>query len=366
MTTATIKSASEYSLLGRSGLRVSPFCLGTMTFGTDWGWGTDESGARQILARYLDAGGNFVDTADVYTNGKSEELVGKLLKERGDRGRVVLATKFSFGTRSGDPNGGGNSRKHIRQALEASLRRMQTDYVDLYWLHAWDGLTPVREVMSTFDDLVREGLVRYIGFSDVPAWYLAQAQTLADLRGSERVCALQVEYSLLERNVEREHIPAAIELGAGVCPWGPLASGMLTGKYQRSGTQPAGEGRLRVTKDSGHPAITKLFTERNWKIVDTLISVAKELGRSPAQVAINWVANRPGVTSTLLGATKVEQLEDTLHALEFEIPAPLTAKLEEAGRPDSVFPYFFFEPATRAAMFSGGTAVRREPAHFRG
>jgi aryl-alcohol dehydrogenase-like predicted oxidoreductase len=362
MTTTANKSVSEYSLLGRSGLRVSPFCLGTMTFGTDWGWGTDEGGAGALLSRYLDAGGNFVDTADLYTNGKSEEIVGKLLKDRGDRDRVVLATKFSFSVRPGDPNAGGNSRKHIRQALEASLRRLQTDYLDLYWMHAWDGITPVEEVMSTLDDLVQAGLVRYIGLSDVPAWYFARAQTLAELRGSERVCALQLEYSLVERNIEREHVPAALELGAGVCPWSPLASGMLTGKYLRSGTQPEGDGRLRTTKDS--PIFRRLFTERNWTIVDALAGVAKELGRSPAQVAINWVARRPGVTSTLLGATKVEQLDETLAALDFDLPASLASKLEEASRPDAVFPYFMYGP-TSAGMFTGGTTVRREPTRFR-
>jgi aryl-alcohol dehydrogenase-like predicted oxidoreductase len=214
-TSSHIQSLADYSLLGRSGLRVSPLCLGAMTFG----WGCDEATARDIFNRYLEAGGNFIDTADAYSSGQSEEMLGRFMKEAGNRDRIVLATKFSFNTSPGNPNTGGNGRKNILRALEGSLRRLQTDHVDLYWLHAWDGMTPVEEVMTTLDALVRSGKVRYIGLSDTPAWYLARAQTLAELRGLERVCALQLEYSLVERNIEREHIPAALELGMGVCPW---------------------------------------------------------------------------------------------------------------------------------------------------
>jgi aryl-alcohol dehydrogenase-like predicted oxidoreductase len=354
----------EYSLLGRSGLRVSPLCLGTMTFGTDWGWGTAEDSARRILDRYLDVGGNFVDTADRYTNGTSEALLGKFLKERGDRDRLVLATKFSFNSSVGDPNAGGNSRKNIYRALEGSLRRLQTDYVDLYWLHVWDGLTPVGEVMSTLSDLVRSGKVRYIGLSDVPAWYLARAQTLAELRGQEGVCALQLEYSLVERHIEREHIPAALELGMAICPWSPLGSGLLTGKYRPSGVNPEGAGRLDVLKSTGHPAFVKLFSERNWRIVEELLAVAKELDRSPAQVALNWISTRPAVASTLIGATTLAQLDDNLRALTFHIPAVLAERLEKASRPEVVFPYNFFDSQMRS-MLTGGTLVRREPLWFR-
>ena len=362
---ATIPSLARYSLLGRSGLRVSPLCLGTMTFGTEWGWGAPSETAHRLLDRYFAAGGNFIDTADGYTNGSSEAIIGDYFRERGGRDRAVIATKFTFNASPGDPNAGGNGRKNVHRALEGSLRRLKTDYVDLYWLHAWDGLTPVEEVMRTLDDLLRAGKVRHVGFSDVPAWYLARAQTLAELRGYERLCALQLEYSLVERNLEREHLPAALELGLGICPWSPLASGMLSGKYRRDGAPgPQGEGRLPAMQRSGNPAFEKLFTERNWSIVDTLVAVADELGRPPAEVALNWVARRPGVTSTIIGATKLEQLESNLRALEFELPAPLAARLEEAGRPETVHPYHFFEPGMRA-MVTGGTTVLAEPAWYR-
>ena len=289
--TKTIDSLARYSLLGRTGLRVSPFCLGTMTFGTEWGWGAAKETAEAILERYLDAGGNFVDTADGYTGGTSEQIIGDYLARTGRRDQVVLATKFTFNARPGDPNAGGNARKNIHRALDGSLRRLKTDYVDLYWLHSWDGLTPVEEVMRALDDAVRAGKVRYVGLSDVPAWYFARAQTLAEWRGYERLAALQLEYSLVERNIEREHVPAALELGAGLCPWSPLASGLLTGKYTREALAAKGEGRLQVVQQSGNPAFLKLFTERNWRIVDELVAVAKEVERKPAEVALNWIAN---------------------------------------------------------------------------
>src|SRR6266849_6551829 len=247
----SVMKFNEYVTLGRSGLRVSPFSLGTMTFGTEWGWGNEESAARAIFQRYLEASGNFVDSADGYTNGKREELVGKFIREAKARDRVVLATKFTFNAEPGNPNAGGNGRKNIYRALEGSLRRLQTDYIDLYWLHAWDTVTPVEEVVSTLNDLVRAGKIRHYGFSDTPAWYLARAQTLAEKEGKERLIALQLEYSLVERTIEREHVPAAQELGMAVCPWSPLASGFLTGKYKRQGEDGSGEGRLEQTKD--HP-----------------------------------------------------------------------------------------------------------------
>jgi aryl-alcohol dehydrogenase-like predicted oxidoreductase len=359
-----VESLADYSLLGRSGLRVSPLGLGTMTFGTEWGWGADVETSRGMFRRYLEAGGNFVDTADGYTNGRSEELLGQFMKEMGNRDRVVLATKFTFNAVPGDPNAGGNGRKNIHRALEGSLRRLQTDYLDLYWLHAWDTLTPVEEVLSTLDALVRQGKVRHVGFSDTPAWYLAHAQGLAQSRGLEPVCALQLEYSLVERSIEREHVPAALHLGMGICPWSPLASGLLTGKYRRgAGGAWEGQGRLQVVKGSGNPVFEK-FTERNAKVLEVLLDVASRLGRSPAQVAVNWITRRPGVTSTIVGATRLEQLEATLRSLEFEIPAELSLRLEEVGRPEAAFPYLFFGPSMRA-MVSGGVPVRREPRWFR-
>ncbi len=356
-----IASFETYYLLGRSGLRVSPLCLGTMTFGTDWGWGAPEETARALFDRYLDAGGNFIDTADGYTNGQSEEMVGRFIAGSKSRDRVVLATKFTFNQEPGNPNAGGNGRKNIYRALEGSLRRLKTDYIDLYWLHAWDGVTPVEEVLYTLDALVREGKIRAIGLSDTPAWYLSRAQTIAELRAMAPIAALQLEYSLVERNIEREHVPAAQELGIGICPWSPLASGLLSGKYKRG----EGEGRLSSVKTWGNPGFTKLFTERNFDIAETLVAVAKELGRSPAQVAVNWITRRPGVVSTLIGATKLEQLDDNLAALEFDIPAELSSRLEEASRPELVFPYIFFSPGMRG-MLTGGVTVLREPPAYRG
>jgi aryl-alcohol dehydrogenase-like predicted oxidoreductase len=330
-----------------------------MTFGTEWGWGSPAETARQILDRYLDAGGNFIDTANGYTDGKSEELLGQFLRESGKRDRIVLATKYTFNQVSGDPNGGGNSRKHMMESIEKSLKRLQTDYIDLYWVHAWDLLTPVEEVMSSLNDLVRSGKVRYIGLSDIPAWYAARAQTVAEFRGWEKISALQLEYSLVERNIEREHIPAALHLGMGLCPWSPLAGGLLSGKYQKKDGKTLGQGRLQTVQGSGNPVFEK-FNERNWKITDTLIEVAKKIGYSPAQVALNWITHRPGVTSTIIGATKLHQLEDNLRSLEFEIPEGLFNQLEEVSRPELVFPYLFFEPSLQDSI-RGGTTIRNEP-----
>jgi aryl-alcohol dehydrogenase-like predicted oxidoreductase len=347
----------DYLLLGQSGLRVSPLCLGTMTFGTEWGWGSPKDTAFRLLARFFEAGGNFIDTADGYTGGTSEKLIGAYFSTHGGRDRAVVATKFSFSATAGDPNSGGNGRKNIYRALEGSLRRLGTDYVDLYWMHAWDGLTPVEEVLSTLDTLVRAGKVRAVGFSNVPAWYLARAQTLADQRGLERIAALQLEYSLVERNIEREHVPAARALGIGLTPWSPLASGLLSGKYQRTGLKTAGEGRLAITQNSGNPVFEKLFSERNWSIVDALVSIAQEVGHTPAQVALNWVTRRPGVASTIIGATTLTQLEDNLGALDFELPLAMGKTLDSISAPDLVQPYLFFQPAMRA-MITGGTNVQ--------
>ncbi|MGA7555646.1 MAG: aldo/keto reductase [Candidatus Acidiferrales bacterium] len=359
-------SWQDYVTLGRSGLRVSPLSLGTMTFGTEWGWGSDEAQAREIFDRYVDQGGNFVDTANLYTGGKSEQMVGKFIGDKKLRDRIVLATKFTFNTEQGNPNSGGNGRRNIYQALDASLRRLQTDYIDLYWLHAWDTITPVEEVVATLTDLVRHGKIRYYGFSDTPAWYVARAQTLAEKEGKERLIALQLEYSLVERNIEREHIPAAQELGIGVLPWSPLAGGFLTGKDKREGAESGkGEGRLETTKGSGNPAFNK-FSERNWRIHDVLINVAKQINKPVAQVALNWVITRPGVTSTIIGATKISQLNDNLQAAEFTIPAELRKRLDEVSAPEAIHPYVFFGPDIQP-MVTGGTSVRKwEPAQLSG
>jgi len=350
------RSLNEYVTLGRSGLRVSPLSLGTMTFGTEWGWGSEEDVARDVFNTYIDAGGNFLDTANVYTEGRSEELVGQFINERGLREQVVLATKFTFNPQPGNANAGGNGRKNIYRSLEDSLRRLKTDYIDLYWLHAWDTVTPVEEVVSTFSDLIRAGKIRYYGFSDTPAWYVARAKTIAEQNRNDGLVALQLEYSLVERNIEREHIPAAQELGLGITPWSPLAGGFLTGKYQQKGDTGEGQGRLQIAKDSGNP-IFQRFTNRNWQILKVLTDVAKQLNRPASQVALNWVANQPGVTSTIIGASKLAQLEDNLRYAEFEIPADLRKKLDEVSAIESVHPYGFYRPDFQG-WISGATGLR--------
>src|ERR1700730_8650727 len=276
-------SVKDYVTLGRSGLRVRPLTLGTMTFGTEWGWGTEEDISRDVFNLYIDAGGNFIDTADLYTAGTSEKMVGKFISERGLRDRVVLATKCTFNAEPGNPNAGGNGRKNIYRALEGSLNRLQTDYIDLYWLHAWDTLTPIEEGVSTLNDLVREGKIRYYGFRDAPAWYLARAQTLAEKEGKERLIALQLEYSLVERTIEREHVPAAQELGMAVCPWSPLAGGFLSEKYKPEGISGRGEGRLETMKASENRGFQR-FTQRNWRILEAVLEVSKQIGKTPAQI----------------------------------------------------------------------------------
>jgi aryl-alcohol dehydrogenase-like predicted oxidoreductase len=344
----------SYVTLGKSGLKVSPLCLGTMTFGNDWGWGADEAASRAMFDRYREKGGNFIDTADLYTQGTSEQFVGAFIADTKSRDRVVLATKFSFNAEPGNPNAGGNGRKNIYRALEGSLKRLKTDYVDLYWLHVWDLVTPVDEVLSTMDALVRAGKVRHFGLSDVPAWYAAQAQTRAEAQGWERIVALQLEYSLVERSIEREHIPAAAQLGLGVCPWSPLGGGFLSGKYRRAAGDNKPAGRL----DGAWSAMfERVKTEKNQGILDALIAVAAELGRSPAEVALNWVNTRPGITSTIIGVTSLTQLDSNLSALDFAIPAELGARLDAASRLDSINPYRFFEPDTQARV-NGGTTVR--------
>jgi len=356
-----IESLATYSLLGRSGLRVSPLCLGTMTFGNADNWGSDEDTARSIFQRYIDAGGNFIDTADMYTGGDSEKMVGKFTKDMANRDSLVIATKFTFNQGHG-PNAGGNGRKHMIEACEASLRRLKMDYIDLYWMHAWDRMTPAEEVMYAFDALVRDGKVRYVGFSDIPAWYLGRAQTIAEMRGWEKLCALQLEYSLVERNIEFEYVDAAHEMGLGICPWSPLGSGVLTGKYKREG-KGNGKNRLEQLKDSGNPVFNKL-TDKNFDIADKVVEIADKLGKSPAQVALNWATKRPGITSTIIGASKMKQLEDNLGALEFDIPDELFQELNEVSEPKREFPYVFFTGAIQN-MVTGGATVKREPDWYR-
>ncbi|MEM9925589.1 MAG: aldo/keto reductase, partial [Cyanobacteria bacterium P01_D01_bin.50] len=348
-----------YYTLGRSGLRVSRLAFGTMTFGTEWGWGADQDTARQMFNTYIDAGGNFLDTADLYTNGTSETWLGKFTAERNLRDKVIIATKFTYNGEPGNPNAGGNGRKNIIRAVEGSLKRLGTDYIDLYILHTWDKITPAEEIMRTLNDLVSSGKVRYIGLSNVPAWYAARAQTIAEYRNYEPLCTLQLEYSLAERNIEREFIPLGTELGMGTMVWSPLASGLLSGKYNKHESGFTGEGRLDTTRGISNPAFEKI-NDKNWKIVGELETVAKQLGRSMAQVAVNWTVNRPGIASVIVGASKLSQLEDNIKALDFDIPAELANRLETLSKPEQQFPYSFFD-AEIQGMINGGATVGDKP-----
>jgi len=321
---------NHYVTLGRSGLRVSPFCLGAMTFGEDLGWGTSVKDSEAILDRYVELGGNFIDTANVYTRGHSEKIIGDHIgRNKGKRDRLVIATKFSSNMYPGDPNGGGSNRKSIVGACEQSLRRLQTDYIDLYWLHNWDKHTPIEETMRALDDLVGAGKVRYVGVSDTPAWKVAQAQLIAQFRGWAPFVGLQIEYSLLERTVEGELIPMALELGLGVTPWSPLKSGVLSGKYTRQSAKQAAPDRRFVTD---------LLDEKAFAVVDQLERIARELDTTVARVALAWVQRRPGVASTIIGARTPVQLEDNLKALEVKLSAEQSAALDALTKPALDFP----------------------------
>ncbi len=333
----------RYKLLGKSGLRVSELSLGTMTFGPDWGWGASKEESQKIFEAFVQAGGNFIDTADRYTEGTAEKLVGEFIAV--DRDYFVLATKYSLFRRRNDPNGSGNQRKSMVQALEASLKRLKTDYIDLYWLHAWDFMTPVEEVLRGLDDLVRAGKILYIGISDTPAWIVSQANTLAELRGWSRFVGLQIQYSLLERTPERDLLPMARAFELGVTPWGALGSGILTGKYRRDGS---GEGRA---------ALWGQIEEKKLAIAAEVTKIAEEIGRSASQVALNWVRQQPGLMIPMIGARTVAQLEDNLGCLEFSLTAEQMNQLDQVSKIELGFPHdFLASDQIRDLVFGGGYA----------
>ncbi|MEV4758472.1 aldo/keto reductase [Micromonospora sp. NPDC049559] len=353
---------NEYYLLGRSGLRVSRLALGTMNFGTDGfhgAYGKTEAEAEPIFRRYLEAGGNFVDTADFYTAGESERILGRLIASAGVRDRIVLTSKFTNTVDPADPNASGNGRKHIIRALDASLRRLGTDYLDLYLLHTWDRITPAEEVVRTFDDLVRAGKIRYAGLSDVPAWYAARAQSYAEAHALAPMINVQLPYSLVARAIEPEFVPMAQSLGLGLTAWSPIGGGLLTGKYRRTAQGLTGAGRLGGGGTAGWPV-----TDRDWRVVDALERVADELGRSMAQVAINWVATQPAVGSVIIGASSAEQLTANLAALDFEIPPEARHRLDEAGAPEPAAPYRMFTPEYQSWVVSPGLGIGDKPAGY--
>lgn len=367
-------SLTDYRTLGRSGLVVSPLALGTMTFGMAR-WGMEREDAEAVFDAYVNAGGNLVDTADVYAGGRSEEMLGAMIADRALRENIIISTKSGFSTGKG-PHQGGNGSKHVRAAVEGSLRRLGTDYIDLYWVHVWDSVTPPEELLETMASLVRSGTIRYWGLSNTPAWYVARIATLAAAHGLPAPIALQYFYSLVSREVEVEHIPLARDMGLGMMPWSPLAYGLLTGKYDRkvvaagmprAGGLPrdAGVGALRAADDNrldgANPFGDALFTDRNWGIVEVLRSVADEIGETPARVALSWVLSRPGVDAALMGVSRTDQLYDNIAAIELRLPAEQLAKLDEASEPDVAMLYGLFTSAMRRNVVFGGNSVAARP-----
>ncbi|HXV14975.1 MAG TPA: aldo/keto reductase [Candidatus Krumholzibacteria bacterium] len=339
----------RFRLLGRSGLRVSPLCLGTMTFGTEWGWGADKEESRSVFDGYVEAGGNFIDTADYYTGGTSESWLGEFTQGRRDS--LVLATKYTMCTTPGDPNAGGSHRKNLVQSLDASLKRLRTDRIDLLWVHAWDATVPIEETMRALDDVVRAGRVLYVGVSNWPAWTTARASALAELRGWTPLVGNQVQYSLVERSIEREILPVSRELGLGVTPWSPLGGGILSGKYARTGSKAELDQSLR--RDSNQRRVN----ERNLAIVAALEGVAKEVGRSSAQVAIRWLVQKPGVASVILGARTRIQLDDNLQAATFELSPEHMTRLDDAGKIELGYPYDYLRSPTILKFMYGGAQI---------
>ena len=335
----------RYKLLGKSGLRVSELCLGTMTFGDvwqDWGLATSKEESRRIFDIFAEAGGNFIDTANKYNEGASESLLGEFLES--DRDRFVVATKYTLFMREGDPNACGNHRKNMVTSLEASLKRLKTDYVDLYWVHAWDFMTPIEEVMRALDDMVRAGKVLYVGVSDTPAWIVAQANTVAEMRGWSPFVGLQIEYSLAQREPERDLLPMARAFDIGVTAWSPLAGGILSGKYAR--------------QDKSKPETTRHAEsnppdERKLRVGERVTELAGEIGRPASQVALNWL--RQAQTIPIVGARRATQMEDNLKCLDWQLTAEQIAKLDEATKIELGFPHDFLTGDFVLRMVFGGT-----------
>ncbi len=320
----------RYKLLGKSGLRVSEICLGTMTFGEEWGFGANKEDSKKIFDSYVDKGGNFIDTANRYTNGTSEKYVGDFI--RSQREQFVLATKYTLYEQAGDPNRSGNHRKNMMQSVEASLKRLNTEYIDLLYLHAWDFLTPVDEIMRAFDDLIRQGKIFYAAISDTPAWRVSQANTMADIRGLSPFIGFQVEYSLLQRTPERDLLPMAKALDIGITAWAPLAGGALTGKYLKNKNA---EGRVKENSQRRNVP--------NTRITEAVVAVADQIGKSPAQVATRWTMQQNQVVIPIVGARTLEQIEDSLGAADFELNPEYMKQLNDVSQIDLGFPHDFLQ-----------------------
>lgn len=365
---------TSYRSLGRSGLVVSPLALGTMTFGAAR-WGSDESASQAIFDAYIAAGGNFIDTADVYSGTECETMLGRFIAKSGLRDRLVIGTKSGFAT--GTPLGGGNGAKHIHASLTASLRRLQTDFIDLYWVHVWDSVTPAQEWLDTMTNLIRAGHIRYWGLSNAPAWYAAQLITLAGAQGKSGPIALQYFYSLANRDVEDEHLPLAQATGMALVPWSPLAFGLLAGKYDRATVEAAGPREAGLPRDAANPDAKRaeddkrldganpfgdsLFTPRNWAIVEKLRDVAAQIGETPAAVALAWVLGRPGVGSTLISVSRPEQLTANIAALALTLPPEHRATLDQISAPEPRMLYSLFTPTLRQHAVFGAAVTGWSP-----
>lgn len=345
-------SLDSYRLLGRSGLRVSPLGLGTMTFGPEFGWGADSDEAQRIFEIYVDRGGNFIDTANQYTNGTAEELIGRFAADK--RERLVIATKYTLPTRANDPNSGGNHRKSMVRSIELSLKRLMTEYIDLLYLHAWDATTSVEEILRAMDDLVRAGKVLYLGISDTVAWQISRMQAISDLRGWTPLVALQLEYNLIERTAERDLIPMAREMGLGVIPWSPLRGGILAGKYTPADLRSTGGSAESICARRDVLVAGGMLSARGLAITEAVKEIAMQIGRSAAQVALAWTLLTPGVISPIIGARRGKQLLENLGALDVELNETQRARLEAASAIELGFPHdLLAHPMMRSAMFGG-------------
>jgi aryl-alcohol dehydrogenase-like predicted oxidoreductase len=354
---------TDYRTFGRSGLIVSPLALGTMTFGAGR-WGTDAATARAIFDRYVEAGGNTIDTADVYSGGESEKMVGRFLTESSLRDRMVLSTKSGFSRSEGHPMHSGNGAFNIRAGIEGSLKRLGTDRIDLYWVHVWDQLTPAEEVLRTLSNAVVQGKILYYGFSNAPSWYVAKIATLAAAHGLPGPVGLQYAWSLVERGVELDLVPMAREFGLGIMPWSPLAGGLLTGKYgrdkltefSRKATVPNSSDEIsdqsRERLNGTNPYGGMLFTEKNFEIVDVVRDIANELEVPMAQVALAWVLRQPGMSSLLLGASKPEQVTSNIAALSLDLSEEQRGRLDTVSALPPLNPYFIFK-LTSEILFGG-------------
>lgn len=329
----------KYKLLGKSGLRVSELCLGAMTFGEDWGSflkGASKEESQNIFNLFVQAGGNFIDTANIYQNGTSEKYVGEFIAP--ERDKFVLATKYTLTTNPNDPNAGGNHRKNLFQSVNASLKRLNTEYIDLLWVHIWDYMTPIEEVMRSLDDLIRSGKILYIGISDAPAWIVSRANTISELRGWSYFIGLQIMYSLIERTPERELLSMARSLDIGVTAWSPLGMGVLAGKYNKDN-----KNKEPKRFDPNHPMVSTFVNERNISIAKEVQAIANEIEKTPSQVALNWIINqkKKGVIIPILGVRTQAQIIDNLGCLEFELDSEQMKRLNEKSKIELGFPYDF-------------------------